>query len=73
VKQYARISFIDAAGKRRRAWAVVLSTTSRTERFAIVDRFGDEGDPAEVVIGHPGDVTIRLARLNRKYGELEVV
>lgn len=75
MRKYWRVTFLAANGRRRHVWATGYNNTGDGNRitFFVVDKYGDESEPRELVIAAPGDiVSLRPAEFNLKYAELEV-
>jgi len=75
-KQYWRVTFLNANGKRRTVWSDALNHegTRGLVKFYVCDKTGERPDPQELVIATPKDVVgLRVARMNLTYAELEVV
>lgn len=74
--KYWRVTFlVGPACRRRSVWATNYNDpgAGRLVTFEVVDRYGDEGDPREVVYAAPQDIMrLRAADLSLKYAWLEV-
>lgn len=83
MKQYVRITFKPAGAKRKRTcWAVKLKATATRVSYLLCNSEGEteqvqgtvpnETVTTHMVVGTPGEVTERPARMNLKYAELEL-
>jgi hypothetical protein len=72
-RQYWRVTFLTAEGKRRTVWARELVCSEKAFKFWIVDRSGEDPEPRERVVAATVDVLrVQAARMNNFYPLLEL-
>lgn len=83
-KEYVRLTYKPAEGRKRTVWAVVVRRTAERVTYLQCDEEGEtvhaagtkDGLPVErkhLIVATPAEVTEKPARINPKYALLEVV